>query len=595
MPSRLGRLSAALALAVLTSGCGFGSRTDRALRTLRQRVPTFCVVSLPTAPGRLELAPEQGLTVEQLRGVPLDDDPPALGQRRVPYDDRMTDSFPPGQAPYVAKGIAPFRLRHFHCEFNYGGWHNWAMADYAATRGFGILYPYNHPIEPWSHVPKGTAWLLWGGFVNWHRWLPAHGIPEGRYDRLVGRDVVGQLTRERVFKPNLGYRYLMIDMEHGRLSPDKLREQAWYPADAPEADRRAFETRYYDGYAKTYVAPVQAARKQGWRRISVYGWQPFPRTWFGLESATADPATDHGWNAFGRAIYNAVDILNPTVYCFYWNPRNVAYTLANIDLNMELVASARRRKPVRPYYWTLLHGGGGGSRWWRGQPLRNEDVRAMTAMAFFAGIDGFDTWNWSGTGNHHRPSLRHKDSKTADWVLHDVMVGQPFALRALGKPEGSPPTPFRRYDVLHVTSVGDDGRVWFQRIDKDAADRNWGIARDAPIYEIQERDLLSRLRAASEPVAATIEGMALVKPFEHILRHGEVKIDVPAQEQFADVLPIVRRVALGRMHVLITYDPLWEEQDAPRRIVLEDFDGRQGLTLVLPADAQTRIFVLRKG
>jgi hypothetical protein len=31
-----------------------------------------------------------------------------------------------------------------------------------------------------------------------------------------------------------------------------------------------------------------------------------------------------------------------------------------------------------------------------------------------------------------------------------------------------------------------------------------------------------------------------------------------------------------------------------RQIVLSDFAGRQGLTLTLPADAETRLFVLRE-
>jgi hypothetical protein len=66
--------------------------------------------------------------------------------------------------------------------------------------------------------------------------------------------------------------------------------------------------------------------------------------------------------------YEAVDIVNNSVYCFYWSPHNVAYTLANIDSNMALVNSMSTKKRVRPYYyyWTLLHGGGGGWRWWRG-------------------------------------------------------------------------------------------------------------------------------------------------------------------------------------------------------------------------------------
>ena len=52
-----------------------------------------------------------------------------------------------------------------------------------------------------------------------------------------------------------------------------------------------------------------------------------------------------------------------------------AYTLANIDSNRALIESMPERRPMRPYYWTLLHGGGGGWRWWKGQPLANEEWR----------------------------------------------------------------------------------------------------------------------------------------------------------------------------------------------------------------------------
>ena len=86
----------------------------------------------------------------------------------------------------------------------------------------------------------------------------------------------------------------------------------------------------------------------------------------------------------------------------------------------------------------------------------------------------------------------------------------------------------------------------------------------------------------------------MVKPFEVLLREGEVRIDVSAQEQFAGSLPIVRRVKSGRHHVLITYDPGWETAEGAREIVLDDFDGHAGMQLRLPADAQTRVFVLRE-
>ncbi len=104
--------------------------------------------------------------------------------------------------------------------------------------------------------------------------------------------------------------------------------------------------------------------------------------------------------------------------------------------------------------------------------------------------------------------------------------------------------------------------------------------------------LLKHLRPKCEPVAGVIEGLALVKALEPILRQGEPKVDVPALDQFAKTLPIGRRVKFGRVHLLATFDPLCVRGGAPREIVLRDFDGRSGLTLMLPADAPTRIFAL---
>lgn len=559
-------------------------RARAELGRLRERVEGFQVVRLPDGPGRIELSAEQSVTVDMLRGVVLDDEPPMLAKPAKAYDRRMTDTFAPGEGPYVAEGIEPFRLRYFTNEFSYGGWHNWAMQDYAATHGFSVIYPYNHSPGDWTHMPKGTKWLRWGGFVNWHKWLKKHGIQDLRYDRLVDLDICECLASEGVFKPNEGYDQLMIDLEHRLLKPDALRKQPWYPGDADEVAKAAFEKRYYDGYALTYTAPVQAARQAGWSDISLYGWQPFARTFHGLGKVHIDPATDWAWNAFGRRIYESVDILNPSVYCFYWDPKNVAYTLANIDLNMALVRSMRPRKPMRPYYWTLLHGGGGGWRWWKGQPLPNEDVRAMTALCFFTGCDGLVLWNWAGTGNHHQPPALKAGTET------DVMVGSPFKLAPREKAKEH--TAFQRYDTLHVKSVSEEGMVVFQRIEKSNYRGNYGTTEDKATYEMSREELPALLRPRSEPVAALIEGLALVKPFEALLRYGEVKVDVSAQEQFEKGSPIVRRVKLGPYHVLATYDPGCVHGREARPIVLDDFDGTAGVMVTLPADNQVRIFVI---
>ena len=539
------------------------------------------VIALP-ATGAVTLTPAQSLTIESLRGVPLDDKPPVLGKAPA-FPDNMANDCSPGQEPYLASGIAPFRFRQFDLEFNYGGWHNWNMIDYASAHGFNIVSPYNRAPAKWTELPPGTKFLSWGGFVDWDKWLPEHKIPAGRYDKLTDMDVTAKLFAAHALKRPAGFDLLMIDMEHGVLNPDALRTQAWYPKDAPAADRLAFERKYYAGYALTFVAPIQAARKEGWKSVGVYGWQPFPRQWWGLEKATADPATDWAWNGFGKAIYAAADVLYPDVYCFYWSPQNIAYQLTNLDFCRKLTASTGNQKPMRPYYWTLLHGGDATHHWWTNQPLATEEARAMTALCFFTGCDGLVQWNWSDVGSHQVAPEAKYDT--------DVMVGKrfeapPYDAGAVGKS-----TVFERYDVAHVFLVRGNGTTFVQKIDKTNYKDN-GLPTDSPEYELLYSSA-PYLRAPAEPISGVIEGLALVKPLEYILRHAEVKVDVPAQEQFAKTLPIVRRMKLGTVNVIATYDPQVVYGNPPRDIVLTDFDGHPGLTLTLPADAQTRLFVLR--
>lgn len=562
--------------------CGAGAtafaadpQLEAELARLHDLVEGFAVVELP-AGGEVTLATEQSLTVDDLRGVELDDSPPLLGERPEGWDARMVDDRPAGEAPYVAEGIAAFRFQQFTNEFSYGGWHNWFMDEYAVTHGFSVLSSYNHAPDDWPHLPEGTGWLKWGGLVNWHRWMQERGIEERHYHELAGMDLLELMLQEERLAHDPQFDQLMIDLEHGLIRPDALREQPWYPADAGEAEREAFEKRYYDAYAQTYVAPVEAARRNGWRNISVYGWAPFGRTWWGLEEVVIDPETDWAWNAFGREIYRSVDILNPSVYCFYWSRQNVAYTLANIDLNMQLVRSADTHKPVRPYYWNRLHGGGGDPRWWSGQPIPDEDMRAMTALCFFTGSDGLVLWSWSGTGNHHRPQVE---------AGAYVMVGDGFESAPQA---GGDAVAFERYDVLLIDLIDGDGTVRFRRVDPARAGA--GVQEGDPTFAMDRDALEPLLRPVSSPIAAMVEGLALVKPLEYLLRHGEVIIDVSAQEQYGQSLPIVRRVALEGYHAIATYDPLALSGGEPRAVTIDV----AGTAVTLPADSQTRIFVARE-
>jgi hypothetical protein len=260
----------------------------------------------------------------------------------------------------------------------------------------------------------------------------------------------------------------------------------------------------------------------------------------------------------------------------------------------------------------LLHGGGSGRRWWKLQPVAVEEKRAMIAMAFFTGIDGFDTWNGGRNSNSrvYTPTLldtvKKKDAagkRVYRKVAADRMVKDAFT----AKSEDGKSKSFERYDAIRVLSVDEEtGMARFQELIKWDKKSNYGTGKAFPVHLMQAEELTSHIRVNGETTAAMIEGMALVKPFEYTLRHGDVKIDVPAQEQFGRRLPVVRRVKLGPIHVLITYDPNVIYGTAPkgkkrapatgqpREIVLKDFDNVAGRTLRLPADAQTRIFVLRE-
>ncbi|MBC7286628.1 MAG: hypothetical protein H5T86_00995 [Armatimonadetes bacterium] len=586
-----------------------GGGAAELLASLEQKIPGFSVMPLPIGPGEMVVPAEAALTVDELRGVQLDDSPPALGTPKVPHDPRQTDDFPPGQAPYEARGILPFRLHEFTCEFNYGGWHNFKMIEYASCHGFGVIYPYVMP--DLSHLPAGTKFLQWGSFVDWHQFFSEHNIPWGRFDLLADLDVVELLLRSgKVWEPRGPEWIAMLDLEHeGPLAPEKLREQEWYPRGASAEEKRAFEDKYYRGYLLTNVAPIEALRRKGFKSIGVYP-QGYGSRWYALLGlyekglpGVPDPATHWPWLRWGRAFVEAQDVLYPDVYVYYWSPQNVAYTLARLDFDRALVNSLPRPKPIRPYYWPLLHGGSAQYHWWNQQPLPNEDMRAIFALAFFCGVDGVVLWNWSGTGNHHVPPplWRATQSTPAGQIPveggtgGDVMLREDIQLRPEGTPQDAPPATLRRYDVLAITSVDEaTGLVRFQRIDTVREPFGPRVDPARPTFVMHRDELLPHLRPLSEPVAGAIEGLALVKAFEPILRHGEIKVDVPALKQFAETLPVVRRVKLGNIHLIATYDPMAIRGGEKRNIVLRDFDGHRGVTLILPADADLRIFALRE-
>ncbi|MGE0432816.1 MAG: hypothetical protein AB7S36_11195 [Planctomycetota bacterium] len=585
-------LFAALCLTSVAAGgasaCGAGDAlagnpAEAEVNRLLGILPALPVSELAAAPGQTTLTIAASITIDQLRDVTIDASPPALqqpGWEAPAHPATMLDTFAPGTAPYEAPGIKPFRFRHFTNEFNIGGWHNHALLEYASTHGFSITNLYALTIDDaLAHLPAGTKVMNWSGAVNWDTWMPAHSLTEGRYDTLPARgELADTIISENTFvnARAADFANKMIDMEHSVLDPTTLHSQAWYPSGDTPANQQAFEDAYYGGFANTQIAPIVAARAAGWTNISLYGWQPVARTFFSAGTFVADPSTDWRWNRYGREVYAAADVINPSVYNFYWDNRNVAYVLANIDLNQRMIADEAVQKPVRPYFWNLLHGGGPDWRWWRGQAVRDEDMVAQAALSFFTGIDGEVLWGWSGTTDHTLPTIE----VDADVVLEKALPT---------KDESDASVVFNRYDVLHVVSIAAD-EATVQVVDKSNPTLLVGAGK--PVYTVQVADLQAAVRSGVASVDQFIEGMCMAFFFEEFLHRGELHSDVSSQQQFEQRLPIVRRVSWGQYHVIATYDPRFEEYPGGRTITIDDVDGVAGRSLVLPADGKVRFFLV---
>jgi hypothetical protein len=592
-------------LCVSVTAFATGPATE--IERLLEQVPDVELVQLP-ATGVVQLTAEQSLTIDKLRNVAIDSNPPLLTRPAV-YPEKMGDGAAQGSEPYIAANVAPFRLHRFRTEWNFAGWHTWEMSDYALQHGFQLSVLYNNR-QPADVPVSGSEFLHWVGF-SWSNWLASHADPNGqphvpqRWDQVPPRaELVPQLLAQNLFAYRAGVSQVMLDLEDPTYpeAEASLRQKSWYPPGGPNAE---FENAYYDGFVDMELAAAETATRQGWPEVGIYGWAPFPRAWFGLESVSIDPSTFWPWVRFGRQIYRSpsIGILYPSVYSFYWDERNVAYVLANIDLNQRLVNSEPIRKKVRPYFWNQLHGGGPGWRWWGGLPIRNEDMRAMVAMTFFTGVDGLTLWSWSGTTNPHVVDPA---------ACTDYSVAEDFQAVA----ESGASATIRRYDAIHVLemvaavarfqvidmastraqSYGTDRPKTYSTASPEGYDHRCWQAGDPllyPVYSLPVADLKALLRPMSDSIRAVVEALALASPVEATLFGGSVKVDVSAQEQFGTAAPIVRRVDNAGFAIVATYDPQWQTFPAGRTVTLTDFDGRDGLTLQIPADRETRFFLLR--
>ena len=368
-----------------------GTQRDAVNRELTRAFDTYPnlqMLKIGNAKETIRVPKHTGLTVADIRGVPLDNPAPRL-VRKISYERRNIDRSSPGSAPYMSPGILPFRLDHFNCEFNYGGRHNYLMQDYASLHGFNMIHDYRRTTVQKSVFPTGTGISKWKGIEKFRKkWFQENGLRFARYDQLQETHFENSSSLGDPLK-NQQFAHIMLDMEHPILAQANLKKQNWYPP----SHRSLFEKTYYENYARTLTSTVAAYRLAGFKSIGIYGWQPFPRSWITMLQGKELPR--HGWETYGKKVYGSVDVIHNSVYCPYLNSRNVAFVLASIDENVRRAKEMDVQKPVRPYFWPLISGGGSGYRWWRELPHPNEDQCAMIAMSFF--YRGLTDWS-SGTG-----------------------------------------------------------------------------------------------------------------------------------------------------------------------------------------------------
>ena len=113
-------------------------------------------------------------------------------------------------------------------------------------------------------MPLGTGWMrvieVSAGTVA--KLGAAHNVTHwDQYMDLDPADVKKTIAEQLIGGPNTQWDQLMLDMEGpGLLRPADLRRQSWYPVGSGPAAQKAFEEKYYDGYALVECLFVDAAR-----------------------------------------------------------------------------------------------------------------------------------------------------------------------------------------------------------------------------------------------------------------------------------------------------------------------------------------------
>ncbi len=273
-------------------------------------------------------------------------------------------------------------------------------------------------------------------------------------------DQLPAVDKRDPFKYVAGLHQLMIDMEHTYLRSNRVtandckniatvcvQEMNDYPASGTPEQQLAFERQYYSGFASTYIAAAEVARRMGWPKIGTFGNEPgklsfsaLSGTMSGLSSTTIDSDPDRYWNYFwdnyGQAVHAYTDLSHTNIYTPGWDERNVAFVLANLDFNVPRARALG--KPLRPYLWARMDGAG----WWQDMPLATEDLKAMTALAHFTGVDGLTFWDVSPSSNdiYHSPTVA---------VGSNILIGTPQTFSAISEIAGGVPYMFKRYVVSH--------------------------------------------------------------------------------------------------------------------------------------------------
>ncbi len=582
------------------------------MKGIVDRVPDLVIYELDrNSDAAVESVPAvYSITPESLRDVIIDDDEAALESTLVAEDQLAVAR---GSEAFVASGIRPFRFKYFSNEMRQGGGKDSsALYDYCIGHGFDMV---NGSASQWSQLPAGTSF---GSIEIIHAPdlldIDISNMDYSGFEDLFGLNEEDLGTFRKGIKirdPNpSNQQRLFIDQETPTLLPTTVP-----PNEAA-------------GFAQFHVELLRAAKAIGWESVGLYGWQPFSRTWWGLEDYSAfKTSSDTRWEQYGRKIAVESDVVYPSVYNFYWDRNNVPYVLANIDGNVEHVKDmpAGLRPKVRPFFWNLHHGGGAGDqRWYKNLPLFGPDLRAQTMMSFFSETDGLVLWGWYARPYPGIANAQHESVTINDMVFFPgrfLMVKDAWNIDGTVEVEQSDKvTELGEYDLVYVLGTASDGNVRFQHLPRANSavghvDAEWEVILDNEgnptlnytmvnaddgdyqhtVYSVPDQNFRDHVSIPAANISYVIEGMAMAKVFEYPLSQGELVKDKPAHESFRPTLPVGRRVRFGPYHLFTGYhnsDYSTGSSTTVSSYEFTDFLGDDTVDLSFPVDTEARVYLV---